>query len=84
MDCCSSVDTANCNANPDFIPVASGGDGSTVQFCELAHVPITEANETSFSCRVCWLLAIAKYSYCHPPRYQPDPDVRYSLALPFK
>ena len=24
---------ANCNANPDFIPVASGGDGGSVQFC---------------------------------------------------
>ena len=24
---------ANCNANPGFKPIASGGDGSTTQFC---------------------------------------------------
>jgi hypothetical protein len=24
----------NCEANPSFIPVASGGDGDDVQFCE--------------------------------------------------
>lgn len=23
----------NCAANPDFVPVASGGDGSLIQFC---------------------------------------------------
>ena len=27
--------SANCNANADFLPVASGGDGSAVQFCKL-------------------------------------------------
>jgi hypothetical protein len=27
--------SATCNANADFIPVASGGDGSDVQFCKL-------------------------------------------------
>ena len=27
--------SANCNANADFIPIASGGDGSAVQFCKL-------------------------------------------------
>jgi hypothetical protein len=26
---------ANCAANPDFIPVASGGDGASIQFCKL-------------------------------------------------
>ena len=25
---------ANCNANPGFKPVASGGDGNAVQFCK--------------------------------------------------
>ncbi|KAF8238162.1 lipase class 3 family protein [Tricholoma matsutake] len=30
---------ANCNANPDFIPVASGGDGSTVQFWYVGFWP---------------------------------------------
>lgn len=29
---------AHCQANPTFEPVASGGDGSLVQFCELALV----------------------------------------------
>lgn len=29
---------ANCNGNPDFIPVASGGDGSSVQFCEFRRI----------------------------------------------
>lgn len=24
---------ANCNANPGFEPIASGGDGSSIQFC---------------------------------------------------
>ena len=24
----------NCVANPDFVPVASGGDGSFIQYCE--------------------------------------------------
>ena len=28
--------TANCLANPDFIPTASGGNGSTIQFCKSA------------------------------------------------
>ena len=36
--------TENCNANADFIPVASGGDGSAVQFCELVHASIAETN----------------------------------------
>ena len=27
---------ANCNANPRFIPTASGGDGVVMQFCELS------------------------------------------------
>jgi hypothetical protein len=31
---------ANCQANSDFIPVASGGDGSSVQFCETYIVAI--------------------------------------------
>ena len=26
---------AKCDANPGFIPVASGGDGITSQFCKL-------------------------------------------------
>jgi len=30
---------ANCNANPDFIPVASGGDGSSVQFWYVGFSP---------------------------------------------
>ncbi|PPQ76610.1 LOW QUALITY PROTEIN: hypothetical protein CVT26_012749 [Gymnopilus dilepis] len=30
---------ANCNANPDFIPVASGGDGSSVQFWYVGYSP---------------------------------------------
>jgi len=34
--------SANCNANPDFIPVASGGDGASVQFCEFVHAFILE------------------------------------------
>ena len=24
----------NCRGNPDFVPVASGGDGSFIQYCE--------------------------------------------------
>lgn len=28
------ITAAKCLANPDFIPTASGGNGSTVQFCE--------------------------------------------------
>ena len=31
----NSLFLANCAANPDFIPVASGGDGSSTQFCKL-------------------------------------------------
>lgn len=27
-------DCANCGANPSFKPIASGGDGATVQYCE--------------------------------------------------
>lgn len=31
---------ANCDANPDFIPVAAGGDGGWVQYCKyLASFP---------------------------------------------
>ncbi|KAF8735127.1 hypothetical protein AX14_002690 [Amanita brunnescens Koide BX004] len=30
---------ANCNANPDFIPVASGGDGGSVQFWYVGFSP---------------------------------------------
>jgi len=30
---------ANCNANPDFIPVAAGGDGSSVQFWYVGYSP---------------------------------------------
>lgn len=29
---------ANCKANPGFVPVASGGDGTSVQFCESVAV----------------------------------------------
>lgn len=28
---------ANCGANPSFQPVASGGDGATVQYCECSR-----------------------------------------------
>ncbi|KAJ3494733.1 hypothetical protein NLJ89_g10743 [Agrocybe chaxingu] len=30
---------ANCNANPDFIPIASGGDGASVQFWYVGYSP---------------------------------------------
>ncbi|KAK2462712.1 hypothetical protein APHAL10511_005230 [Amanita phalloides] len=30
---------ANCNANPDFIPVTSGGDGSDVQYWYVGYAP---------------------------------------------
>ena len=31
--------TANCNANPGFVPEASGGDGSSVQFWFVGYDP---------------------------------------------
>lgn len=30
---CCELWTANCDANSDFIPIASGGDGISIQFC---------------------------------------------------
>lgn len=30
---------ANCNANPGFKPIASGGDGSSTQFCSSLSTP---------------------------------------------
>jgi len=30
----SDIQTANCEANPDFQPVASGGNGDSVQYCK--------------------------------------------------
>ncbi|KAF9443747.1 lipase class 3 family protein [Macrolepiota fuliginosa MF-IS2] len=35
----ADMDVANCQANSDFIPVASGGDGSSVQFWYVGYSP---------------------------------------------
>ena len=31
---------ANCEANPQFIPIASGGDGDSVQYCKRTAVTL--------------------------------------------
>lgn len=48
---------ANCNANSGFEPIASGGDGSTTQFCSqvfLYSAPLAVVL-TFGLVRVCWL-----------------------------
>ena len=61
---CSAA--ANCEANSDFVPVASGGDGSSVQFCEFnkcSHWPSTE-----MLLRVCRAFTIAENYHSWTPR----------------
>jgi hypothetical protein len=35
---------ANCNANPGFRPIASGGDGSSIQFCSSSFLQFPVEN----------------------------------------
>ena len=48
---------ANCNANPGFRPIASGGDGSSTQFCSWAffYDSLSKAVLTVGLIRVCRL-----------------------------
>ena len=47
---------ANCNANPGFKPIASGGDGSTTQFCSsLSYNPAIKVWLDVTLIRVRWL-----------------------------
>ena len=53
--------TENCVANSDFIPVASGGDGNSVQLCKCYSLNFTNDLEwilCHLCWRVCWILAI--------------------------
>jgi len=34
--------TANCQANPDFVPIATGGDGSSVQYWFVGYNPSSQ------------------------------------------
>lgn len=38
MSLTNDLRTANCDANPGFKPVASGGNGDSVQYCEYHRV----------------------------------------------
>ena len=57
--------TAHCVANRDFIQIASGGDGGSVQFCKCYIPVVSTINVLLFFLlwRACWVLAIA--SNCH-------------------
>jgi len=75
---------ANCAANPDFIPVASGGDGSSVQFCELfldrtttMFAPCGRTNWQT-GCRVCRIFALPGFSHSRAPRNRHLADVSYA------
>ncbi len=42
---------ANCDANPQFVPVASGGDGVITQFCESCTRAAIELKEVGANIR---------------------------------
>lgn len=58
---CSASETlswscgTNCEANPDFEPVASGGDGDGTQYCELVPRRISGSLMLAIDDRVCGL-----------------------------
>ena len=66
---------ANCNANPGFKPIASGGDGDLTQFCKLrlrldlsATSSVLRSDSYHVSNRVCRLRPNIEDRNCFPPR----------------
>ena len=53
---------ANCDANPLFQPVASGGDGVITQFCESAPTPFPPPFRRG--ARVLWFWGCVRHDAC--------------------
>jgi hypothetical protein len=46
---------ANCNANPGFVPVASGGDSVVTQFCKSVSKLLASSSTLNHTLRVRWV-----------------------------
>ena len=65
---------ANCEANPTFQPIASGGDGSSVQFCGSLILVCTSLLLMIID-RVCWIRPYVEDGHRWTPGYRPQRNV---------
>jgi hypothetical protein len=61
---------ANCLANPDFQPIASGGDGEFIQYCEYTQSTVSDFRYNYR--RVCGIFAVTQGA--HFPHFQRKPS----------
>jgi len=59
---------AKCDANPDFQPVASGGNGKDISFCKRLLIPFSSVYHLTIY-RVCWVCTQAKDGDRRTPRF---------------
>lgn len=71
---------ANCDANPSFVPVASGGDGELTQFCEW-FIPVSSRDGLISYFRVRRIRPHPERNHRRPPGHQYQGTVSITAAF---